>query len=91
MTRPGPSPMTSPAPRPSPVAVLREHPLLVAALVGCVAIGAGLAVTFGTDEWSVGRRVAAGALAGFGSWFVVVANRLLGAWKDPEDPEDPAA
>ncbi len=75
--------MSEPSAGPSISALFREHPWLLAVLAVCVLLGIGLAVAFGTDDWSIGRRVAAGALAGFGSWFVVAANRLLGAWKDP--------
>jgi hypothetical protein len=47
-------------------------------LIGCTVAGACLGAALLTDDWSLARRVAAGAVAGAGVALIVTATRLIG-------------
>ena len=56
----------------------REHPVVTTLLVTLAILGSILGGLYLPPEWSVIRRVAAGALSGAGIGFFVVASRLIG-------------
>jgi hypothetical protein len=55
-----------------------QHPVITAAFLGCTVIGAVLGVALLTGEWSVPRRLLAGAVAGAGAGLLVTATKMLG-------------
>jgi len=55
-----------------------QHPVITATLLGCTVIGAVLGVALLTGEWSVPRRLFAGAVAGAGAGLLVTATKMLG-------------
>jgi hypothetical protein len=55
-----------------------QHPVITATLLGCTVIGAVLGVALLTGEWSVPRRLLAGAVAGAGAGLLVTATKMLG-------------
>jgi len=59
---------------------LSAHPIIFAVVAVCIAIGAVLGVTLLllTGEWSLGRRIAAGAVAGAGVGLLITAPRIIG-------------
>lgn len=57
---------------------VRDHPGIASVLVGCTLIGAVLGLMLLTQEWSVLRRIAGGAVAGAGVGFLVTATRMIG-------------
>jgi len=56
--------------------LLRAHPVVAATLVGCTLLGAALGPWLLTDEWSLARQLAAGAVAGAGTGFLLTATKL---------------
>jgi hypothetical protein len=56
--------------------LLRRHPVIVATIVACTLLGAGLGPWLLAEEWSLARRLAAGAVAGAGTGFLLVATKL---------------
>ena len=59
-------------------AALRRHPVITATLLGCTLLGAVLGFYLLTDDWSVARRLAAGALAGAGTGLLMTGTKLIG-------------
>ena len=57
---------------------VRQHPVMTTVLVACVVTGAVLGGLYLTPEWSLLRRVSAGALAGGGAAFFALATRVIG-------------
>ena len=55
-----------------------RHPVVATTLLGCTVIGAVLGVALLTGEWSVLRRLFAGAVAGAGAGLLVTATKMLG-------------
>ena len=45
-------------------AALRRHPVITGVMLGCTLLGAVLGVLLLTDDWSLARRLAAGAVGG---------------------------
>ncbi|TFG95263.1 MAG: hypothetical protein E4H11_05335 [Myxococcales bacterium] len=60
----------------SPVAFVRRHPVIVTTLVATTVLGAVLGAWLLTAEWSLARRIAAGAIAGAGTGFLLTATKL---------------
>ena len=56
--------------------IFRRHPVIAATLVATTATGAVVGAWLLTGEWSLARRVAAGAVAGAGTGFLLVATKL---------------
>jgi len=56
----------------------RGHPVATTLIVTLAILGAGLGGIYLSPEWSLLRRVAAGALSGAGVGFFIVATRLIG-------------
>ncbi len=57
---------------------VRRHPVIVSVLVTCTLAGAALGALFLTDDWSLARRLAAGAVSGAGFGFLLTATKMLG-------------
>jgi hypothetical protein len=55
-----------------------SHPVITALLIGCALAGAAAGALLLPDDWSLARRIAAGAVAGAGSALLVTATRLIG-------------
>jgi hypothetical protein len=58
-------------------APLARHPVLTSVFAGCTLAGALLGPTLLSDEWSLLRRIAAGAVAGFGTGLLITATKLF--------------
>jgi len=58
--------------------VLTRHPVIAGTLIGCTLLGAVLGLYLLTGDWSAGRRIAAGAVAGAGVGLLVTATKMLG-------------
>jgi NADH:ubiquinone oxidoreductase subunit F (NADH-binding) len=56
----------------------RRHPVITGTLISCVAVGALAGLLFLSGEWSVARRLLAGAVAGAGTGILVTATKMLG-------------
>ena len=59
-------------------ATLRRHPIITATLLGCTLAGAVLGFYLLTEDWSVARRLAAGAIAGAGTGLLMTATKMIG-------------
>jgi hypothetical protein len=73
--------MNGPAPRKPSRAVLRfaaEHPVLTGIFATCILAGAVLGAVFLTGDWSLARRLAAGAVAGAGVALLTTAPKIIG-------------
>jgi len=57
---------------------LRRHPIITATMLGCTLAGAVLGFYLLTDDWSVARRLAAGAIAGAGTGLLMTATKMIG-------------
>jgi hypothetical protein len=57
---------------------VRRHPVISVTLISCALIGAALGYTYLTADWSVARRIAAGAVAGAGTGLLITATKMLG-------------
>ena len=62
----------------SSLSVVRRHPVMTALVLVSILTGAMLGGLYLTPEWSLLRRVAAGALAGGGAAFFALASRIIG-------------
>jgi len=58
-------------------ALVRRHPVISATLVATTALGAVLGAWLLTGEWSLARRIAAGAVAGAGTGLLLTATKLF--------------
>jgi len=56
----------------------REHPIITGLMVVCTLAGAVLGEVYLYPEWSILRRVAAGAVAGAGVALTVTATKMIG-------------
>lgn len=56
---------------------MRHHPVICATLLAATALGAVLGAFLLTGEWSLARRIAAGAVAGAGTGFLLTATKML--------------
>jgi hypothetical protein len=57
---------------------LRRHPVITSVLLSCTILGAVCGVWLLTGEWSLARRLLAGAVAGAGTGFLITATKMLG-------------
>lgn len=73
---------SSPGPETEPRGVVRRHPVLTAIMIASTLLGALAGLLWLDFEWSVTRRLLAGAIAGAGSALIVLATRMLGAFTD---------
>jgi hypothetical protein len=78
------SPAPEPA-RPTPAAArgrpgwssVRRHPWITGTLLVCTLAGAAAGFVWLSGEWSVARRLAAGAIAGAGFGFLLTATKMM--------------
>lgn len=56
----------------------RRHPVITGVMVGCVLLGAASGPLWMDADWSLIRRILAGALCGAGCGLLVTAPRMLG-------------
>ena len=59
-------------------ATITAHPIIFGVFVACISIGTVLGVLILTDEWSLARRIAAGAVGGAGVGILITAPRIIG-------------
>ncbi len=57
---------------------IRRHPVMLATLLGCTLAGAVLGYYGLTDDWSIARRLAAGAQAGAGTGLLMTGTKWIG-------------
>lgn len=57
--------------------VLRQHPILVAVFVVCIALGAVLGMLYLPADWPAFRRIAGGVFAGAGVAVFLTVTRLF--------------
>ena len=57
--------------------LLRRHPVVSAVLLVCVAAGALAGALLLGEDWSLARRIAAGALSGAGVGFLLTAPKMF--------------
>jgi hypothetical protein len=60
------------------IASLRRHPVLTGTIMACTLVGAVLGFALLSQDWSALHRIAAGAVAGAGSAFVITATKMYG-------------
>ena len=58
--------------------VVTEHPVLTGIFAICILGGAMLGAVLLTEDWSMLRRIAAGAVAGAGVALLTTAPKLIG-------------
>ena len=73
-----PPPSEAEAARSAVLAALRRHPVVTGVIVACSLAGAVLGPELLTQDWSLARRVAAGAVAGAGTGLLLTATKMLG-------------
>ncbi len=59
--------------------VVARHPVITATLVLCTLAGAVAGVLFLSPDWSLARRLAAGAVGGAGTALLITATKLIGS------------
>ena len=59
-------------------AAITAHPIIFGVLIACIAIGTVLGAFLLTNEWSLARRIAAGAVGGAGAGLLITAPRIIG-------------
>ncbi len=64
---------------------VRAHPWITLVCVLCTVGGALLTWAFGLEGFSAARSLVAGAIAGAGIAYMIVASRTLGAFREDED------
>lgn len=57
---------------------LRRHPVMTSTLLGCTLLGAVLGAYLLTEDWSIARRLVAGALAGAGTGLLMTGTKWIG-------------
>jgi hypothetical protein len=56
--------------------LVRRHPVIASTVVATTVLGAVLGALLLTAEWSLARRIAAGAVAGAGTGFLLTATKM---------------
>ena len=59
-------------------AAISAHPIIFGVFVACISIGTVLGVFVLTDDWSLARRIAAGAVGGAGVGVLITAAKIIG-------------
>lgn len=57
---------------------IARHPVISATLLVCTVAGAVAGVVFLSGDWSLARRIAAGAVAGAGTGLLITATKMFG-------------
>jgi hypothetical protein len=57
---------------------IRDHPVITAVMVVCIAGGAALGLLGLDPEWSVARRLAGGIVGGAGVGLLITATKMMG-------------
>jgi hypothetical protein len=60
------------------IMALTQRPELVPLLLAATLTGLAVGWFWFPEEWSTVQRVAGGLLLGFGSWFILYVNRMIG-------------
>lgn len=60
------------------LASMKAHPIITGTLVTCILVGAAMGFGLLPEEWSLARRIAAGAFAGGGVGLTVTATKMIG-------------
>jgi hypothetical protein len=61
------------------ISFARSHPVIAGTLAATTLAGAVAGAVFLTGEWSLARRLLAGALAGAGTGLLLTATKMFGA------------
>lgn len=59
-------------------AIFRRHPVITGVMVGCTVLGAIFGPAWMDADWSLLKRVLAGALCGAGIGILITAPRMVG-------------
>lgn len=59
------------------IGLVRRHPVITGILVACTLAGGVAGAFLLTGDWSLARRIAAGAVAGGGVGFLITATKML--------------
>ena len=57
---------------------LSDHPIIFAVFATCTSIGVVMGVFLLTEDWSLARRIAGGAVGGAGVALIITAPRIIG-------------
>lgn len=57
---------------------LLSHPIILAVFVACTLVGVVMGVFLLTEDWSLARRIAGGAVGGAGVALIITAPRIIG-------------
>jgi hypothetical protein len=57
---------------------VRRHPVIVFVMLACTVLGAVLGAVYLGDDWSLARRLAAGAVSGAGIGLLFTATKMIG-------------
>lgn len=60
-----------------PLAFARRHPVITGTIASTTLLGAVLGAFLLTGEWSLARRILAGAVAGAGTGFLLTATKMF--------------
>jgi hypothetical protein len=58
--------------------LFRRHPVMTSTVLVCALLGAALGGVFLPEEWSLVRRLVAGALAGAGTGMLMTGTKWIG-------------
>jgi hypothetical protein len=58
-------------------ALLRDHPVVSATLIATTLLGAAAGAILLSGEWSLARRILAGAVAGAGTGLLLTATKMF--------------
>jgi hypothetical protein len=70
----------------SMIETMKAHPVITGLCIVCTICGAVVAPWFTPDDWSLVRKLVAGAMAGLSCAMIILATRMTGAFAD--DIED---
>jgi len=57
---------------------LLGHPIIFTVFAVCISVGVVMGVFLLTQDWSLARRIAAGAVGGAGVALIITAPRIIG-------------
>jgi hypothetical protein len=64
-------------PATGPWAVVRRHPVIAGVMLVCTVLGALLGYALLTPDWTLARRLVAGAVAGAGTGLLITATKMF--------------